>query len=149
MNAPHSVPLKASTYGRCKDLTVTIAQCQWTKCIWRSNDSSIVIDVGGFGYKYSSAYSKMFRDSSSLQQVLVGIEKEQGAFTFPKPPAHLQTPYGIPSVPGAESFFNAMSSSNSASFFFSLLFLFLFLLTLALALSDDCCHLLFRHCWKV
>ena len=81
MDAPHSVPLKASTCGRCKELTVTIAQCQWTECIWRSNNSSIVIDVRRFGYKDRSAYSKMFRNSSSFQQVLVGIEEELGAQT--------------------------------------------------------------------
>ena len=32
----------------------------------------------------------------------------------PKPPAHLQRLYGVPSAPGADSFFAAMSSSNSS-----------------------------------
>ena len=27
------VPMKASTYGRCKEFPIAIAQCQWTKCI--------------------------------------------------------------------------------------------------------------------
>ena len=33
VNAPHGVPVKASTDGRSKKLAVTIAQCQRTKCI--------------------------------------------------------------------------------------------------------------------
>ena len=63
----------------------------------------------------------------------------------------------------AHSLFLVLSPSSSSqyvsllSFFFSLLFSFSFSfsfslapsLALALALSDDCCHLLFRHCWKV
>ena len=53
--------------------------------------------------------SEMFRNGTSFQQILISVEKELGA----SPPAHLQAPYGIPSGSGAESFFKAMSSSNS------------------------------------
>ena len=51
MYASHGVPMKASTDGSSKKLAIAIAQSQRTKCVWRSNDPSIVIDVRGLGEK--------------------------------------------------------------------------------------------------
>ena len=58
MYASHDVSMKASTDDRSKKFAVEIAQCQWTKYIWRSNNPSIVIDGCVLGDKNSSTLSK-------------------------------------------------------------------------------------------
>ena len=49
MYASHGVPMEASTDSRSEKFAIAIAQCQWTKCVWRSINSSIVINVRGLG----------------------------------------------------------------------------------------------------
>ena len=79
MYASHGVPVEASTDSRSKKFAITIAKRQWTKRVGRSNTFSIVIDVRGLGNKDRPAFSKMFRNGTSFQQILVSVEKELGA----------------------------------------------------------------------
>ena len=79
MYASHGVPMEASTDSRSKKFAITIAKRQWTKRVWRSNNSSIVIDVRGVGDKDRPTFSKMFRNGTSFQQILLSVEKELGA----------------------------------------------------------------------
>ena len=43
--------MEASTDGRSKKFAIAIAECQRAKCVRRSNDPSIVIDIRGLGMK--------------------------------------------------------------------------------------------------
>ena len=81
MYATHGVPLEASTDSRGEKFAIAIAQCQWTQCVWRSNNSSIVIDVRGLGNKNRPTLSEMFWNGSPFQQRLVSIKKELRAQT--------------------------------------------------------------------
>ena len=45
MCASHSLPMEASTDSRREKYAIAIAERQWTKCVRRSNNPSIVIDV--------------------------------------------------------------------------------------------------------
>ena len=47
MYASHGVPMAAPADSRSEKFAIAIAQCQWAKCVWRSNKSSIVIDLRG------------------------------------------------------------------------------------------------------
>ena len=76
MYASHGVPMKASTDGRSKKFAIAIAQCQGTKCVCRSNDPSIVIDIRGLGDEDNSTLSKMLWNGTSFQQRSVSIEEE-------------------------------------------------------------------------
>ena len=66
--------MKASTDGRSKKFAIAIAQSQRAKCVWISNDPSIVIDVRGLGDKVSSALSKMIWNSTSFQKTSVNCK---------------------------------------------------------------------------
>ena len=54
MDAPHGVSVKASTDGRRKKFEIAIARCQRAKCVWRSNDPSIVLSAEQSGTAPSS-----------------------------------------------------------------------------------------------
>ena len=70
MYASHGVPVKASTNGRSKNFAITTAQRQWSKRVWRSNNSFVVINVRGLGDKDRPTSSNMFRNGTSFQQIL-------------------------------------------------------------------------------
>ena len=53
MYASHSVSMEALADSRSEKFAIAIAQCQWTKGVWRSNNLSIIIDVRGLGDKDS------------------------------------------------------------------------------------------------
>ena len=83
MYASHGVPIEASADSRSEKFAITIAQRQRTKCVWRSKNSYIVIDVRGLEDKDSPTFSKMFRNGTSFQQILVSVENELGAQSTP------------------------------------------------------------------
>ena len=76
MYASHRVPMEAPTDSRSEKFAIEIAQCQWTKCVWRSNNPSIVIDVRFLGDKDSSTLSDMFWNGTSFQQRPLRIKEE-------------------------------------------------------------------------
>ena len=79
MYASHGVPMEASTDSRSEKFAIAIAQCQRAKCVRRSDDPSMVINIRGFRGKDSPALSEVFWNGSSFQQILVSIKKEPGA----------------------------------------------------------------------
>ena len=85
MYASHSVRMEAPTGSRSEKFAIAIVHYQWTKCVWRSNNPSIVIDVRGLGDKDNSILSEIFWNGTSFQQRAVGIEEELRT----RPPAHL------------------------------------------------------------
>ena len=63
-----------STPGRRgENLALTIAQCQWTWCVWRSHDEAVVVDIGGLGNENSSARSKLCRNSATRKHMLISL----------------------------------------------------------------------------
>ena len=76
MYASHGVPTESSTDGRSEKFAITNAERQWTKRVWRSNDSPIVIDVRSLRGKDGPTFSKTIRDSVPFQEIFISVEKE-------------------------------------------------------------------------
>ena len=110
MNALHSVPMKAAIYSRGKEFAIAIAQRQRAKSVWRSNDPSKVINVRGLGDKDGSTLSKTIRNSTSFQNSSLCMKEELRTKATSTPVGTV----GNSSGRGAESFFKARRSSNSA-----------------------------------
>ena len=72
MYASHGVPMKASTDGRSKKNAITIASVD--RIILPLSSMSDVL-----GGKDRLTFSRMFRNGTSVQQIFISIEKEQGA----------------------------------------------------------------------
>ena len=79
MNAPHGVPVKASTCGRSKKFAITVAQHQLSKRVRGSNDSSIVIGVQRLWDEDSPTFSKLLGNSTTFQQKPLSMVKKLGA----------------------------------------------------------------------
>ena len=85
VNASHSVPVKASKYGRSKEFAITIAQSQRAKCVRISDDPSIVMKHQMSQGQRRSYFGKTIRDSAPFQNSFVSIKEELRTQTTSSP----------------------------------------------------------------
>ena len=99
MYASLGEPMKASANRRGENLAITIALCQRKWSVRRSHNTAVVMDIGRFGDEHGAACSELRRNTFE-HILLYALNKN-----WDSPPAHLYRLYGIPSGPGADSFF--------------------------------------------